>query len=120
MEEVILHGWVARDKKLVCPEKGDLYVGNERPIRRETDGFYDFDANNCLALPEHLFPEITWESGPKEVDMIIRQKGGKPAKEKKSVLGKLVEVFTVILSAGSLVLLFEIFKYVKSLIETLD
>ena len=120
MKELILHGWVARDKELVCPGKSDLYIGNERPIRRETDGFYAFDANNCLALPEHLFPEITWESGPKEVDIIIRPKGSKRAREKKSVWGKLTEVFTVILSAGSLVLLFEMFKYVKSLIETLD
>lgn len=120
MKEVIMHGWVARDKELVCPDKSDLYIGTERPIRREGAGVYDFDANNCLALPEHLFPEITWESGPKEVDIIIRPKGSNPAKEKKSVWGKLAEVFTVILSAGSLVLLFEIFKYVKSLIETLD
>ena len=118
MKEVILHGWVARDKQSSYLDRTDLYIGKERPKREEKAGVFGF--NNCLALPKELFPEITWESGPKEVDVIIRPKDSKPAREKKSVWGKLAEVFAVILSAGSLVLLCEIFKYVKTLIETLD
>ena len=40
--------------------------------------------------------------------------------EKKSVWSRLTEACTFLLSLGSLVLLYEIFTYVKSLIENLD
>lgn len=72
-EETIINGWVARDK-----ESGDtssLYLGQNKP-RRIGEGSWGIwcDFGEFMALPIELFPEVTWESEPLEVEIVIRSK----------------------------------------------
>jgi len=63
-----IHGWVARD------EDGRLCMYGDKPFR---DIFYGnktwFVERDLWELPKELFPEITWESEPVEVELLIRK-----------------------------------------------
>lgn len=64
----VIQGWVARD------ESGDLYVYRVKPIRniytKRWEGEYSYiDIYNNL-----LFPDLTWDSEPEPVEIIIKRK----------------------------------------------
>lgn len=66
--DTVIQGWVARDKS------GDLFVYRTKPIRniytKRWEGEYsDIDIYNNL-----LFPDITWDSDPEQVEIIIKRK----------------------------------------------
>ena len=66
-----IKGWVARDK---C---NDLYLFNYEPHR--TDGiFYPSGSDNVYCLPHDIFPEISWENGPIEVDVSLKKSHHSP------------------------------------------
>lgn len=65
--DVVIQGWIARD------EDENLFVYHTKPERDETTqmwmgGCVNFDLRN------HLFPDLTWESEPLEVEIIIKRK----------------------------------------------
>lgn len=66
-EEAVIQGWVARD------DDGHLYMYCKKPERNENlkmwmGGYADFD------LRDSLFPDLTWDSDPEEVELIIKRK----------------------------------------------
>lgn len=66
-EETVIRGWVARD------EDGHLFMYCTKPERDESlqvwmGRYADFDLRNAL------FPDLTWDDDPIEVELIIRRK----------------------------------------------
>lgn len=69
-EETVIHGWVARD------EDGELFLYIESPKREygnwETPSIW---ASETFAqLDSTLFPDLTWESDPELVEIILKRK----------------------------------------------
>lgn len=65
--DTVIQGWAARD------EDGHLFMYCTKPERDEAlqvwmGRYADFDLRNAL------FPDLTWESDPEEVELIIRRK----------------------------------------------
>lgn len=62
--DTVISGWVARDKGRFLglypwqPKRGDMA----------------WLCGSCLALPINTFPDITWESDPIEVEIVIKRK----------------------------------------------
>jgi hypothetical protein len=66
-----IHGWVERDRH------GELTVTigeteDETPFRDK--GMWGSYYHPFTKLDNKLFPEVTWKSGPVEVELIIRKK----------------------------------------------
>lgn len=66
-EDTVISGWVARD------EDGHLFMYSTKPERDEAlqvwiGRYADFD------LRDYLFPDLTWDSDPIEVELIIKRK----------------------------------------------
>lgn len=66
-EETVIQGWVARD------EDGHLFMYCTKPERDEAlqvwmGRYADFDLRNAL------FPDLTWDSEPEEVEIILKRK----------------------------------------------
>lgn len=66
-EDTVISGWVARD------EDGHLFMYSTKPERDEAlqvwiGRYADFD------LRDYLFPDLTWDSEPEEVELIIKRK----------------------------------------------
>lgn len=61
--------WIARDKYINEFWGNGLVLHYSKPVRKSTEW-----SSNTIAmhLPDEMFPEITWESEPKEVELIIR------------------------------------------------
>lgn len=69
-----IKGWIARD------ENGDLYAFVKKPERslgefelKDKTLWEDFTGNGSIRLPKELFPDITWESDPIEVELTISE-----------------------------------------------
>jgi len=63
--------YVARD------EMGTLFLYDKKPVRVKRslpESQFDWGdywaSNDCIELDEHLFPELTWEQEPIEVELI--------------------------------------------------
>ena len=59
--------WIARNKN------GKLCLYNEKPIKL-AQGFWK-NIDKSFELDENLFPEITWDKGAVEVDIIPKSSG---------------------------------------------
>lgn len=58
--------WIARD------EDGSLYIYKGKPSRY--NGFFDNDINySSISLNSDLFPEVTWENSPQEIEIILKK-----------------------------------------------
>lgn len=69
-QETVLSGWVARDKS------GTVCLYNECPERYNAP-INEWVADNPLQyyrIPDELFPDLTWESEPEEVEIVIKRK----------------------------------------------
>lgn len=59
--------WIARD------EDGDLFLYNQKPsiLKNGVDPWDCFQAPNkeFLAIPNELFPEVTFENSPQEIEI---------------------------------------------------
>ena len=68
--DTVIQGWVARDKN------GDLVCcAGSKPFKEEKMPFWRVDFRNFIeCIPNDLFPNLTWESDPIEVEIIIKRK----------------------------------------------
>ena len=66
LESPKLYGWVARDKN------GMLHLFDVEP-KRIGDYWWNRDYNSEPICNEEAFPDITWESDPIEVEILIRR-----------------------------------------------
>ena len=70
----VIQGWVARD------QDGYISLFKDKPTRDTCDkddipyGFWDEADSNHLELPITSFPDITWESEPEPVGIVIKRK----------------------------------------------
>ena len=55
--------WIARDKH------GEIYLYSTKPKKYE----YVFDADNWWQIDQSLFPEVTLENSPMEVELVIKK-----------------------------------------------
>ena len=63
-----VHGWIARDKD------GLLGFYSDKPEKLDKRAWWFVPGcYSALALPPESYPEITWESEPFEVELIIRK-----------------------------------------------
>lgn len=67
-EETVIQGWAIRDK---C---GSLWVCDICPSYREYNYWAIPIKANVIALPQTLLPDLTWDSEPIEVELIIKRK----------------------------------------------
>lgn len=69
--ETVISGWGARDKDGLL----NFFYGGSVPYRNENDGDWNTLCGRVLEwLPKDLFPDLTWESDPLEVELIIKRK----------------------------------------------
>lgn len=81
-DETAIRGWVCRDQPNSFSHKGNLNLFTEKPERDWYDwndmiyGFFNLANSDVkvIALDPSLFPEITWESEPQEVEITIKIK----------------------------------------------
>lgn len=67
MKEMTINGWIVRDAD------GSLWICNSKPERvKKAVNWKCY--NEMIALFEELFPDITWESEPKEAKITIKIK----------------------------------------------
>lgn len=73
-EEVVISGWVCRDKYWDKDMfASDLFLAMEKPKRDE--GWEAWaDLGDFIALNPELFPDLTWDDDPIEVELIIKRK----------------------------------------------
>jgi len=65
-EETVISGWVAAD------DNGDLFLCRTKPVRDEVSGMWI--SGECpLDVGINLFPDLTWDSEPQEVELIIKR-----------------------------------------------
>lgn len=65
-----IHGWVARDSVEDAFIGTGLILHHSKPTR--TGGEWS-SLTIAMHLPSKMFPEITWESEPVEVELLIRK-----------------------------------------------
>lgn len=72
-QETVISGWVARDKngllslfRLYRPERGYDYNGDF--------GEWGTSIGCQITLPSRLFPDLTWDDDPIEVEIILKRK----------------------------------------------
>lgn len=63
-EETVIQGWVARD------HDGDVFLYQNEPDRNEIA----WNGYMMHSLPIDSFPDLTWESEPEPVEIIIKRK----------------------------------------------
>lgn len=65
--DTVIQGWVARDKS------GYLVLHYKKPHRTLGNAKW-YSAQSQKSLPRDSFPDLTWESDPIEVELIIKRK----------------------------------------------
>ena len=75
-EDTVIQGWVCRDKK-----DNALNLHVEKPYRahsgydiNDEPDWWESDCASFIPLDKDLFPDLTWESEPEEVEIIIKRK----------------------------------------------
>lgn len=66
-EETVISGWVARDKS------GYLVLHYKKPHRTFGNAKW-YSAQSQKSLPRDSFSDLTWDSDPIEVELIIKRK----------------------------------------------
>lgn len=72
-EDTVISGWVCRDKERVEPFTSDLFLAFEKPTRIEEWDKWG-DMGDYVELDSSLFPDLTWDDAPLEVEIIIKKK----------------------------------------------
>lgn len=74
--DTVIQGWVCRDKK-----DNALYLHVEKPYSAQSGcdvwddpDWWGIDCASFLPLDKSLFPNLTWESDPQEVEITIKRK----------------------------------------------
>lgn len=71
-EDTVISGWVARDDGERWHERELHLFTRNKPERRKLMG--DWIGRPSMVLDPKLFPELTWESDPIEVEITIKRK----------------------------------------------
>lgn len=66
--DTVIQGWVARDLDRA------LQLWESKPQRNDITNDEWGMANGIILLPTDLFPDLTWESDPIEVEIILKRK----------------------------------------------
>lgn len=70
-EEAVISGWVARDEDGTLT----LFYGSDKPSKKDNDDYWSAVFGNTLEyLPQEMFPALTWDSDPIEVELRIKRK----------------------------------------------
>lgn len=70
--DTVIQGWVARDEVAIRPA---LYTF--KPLRQKKgfkNGYWEYGMQIGLSLDPNLFPDLTWDDDPQEVELIIKRK----------------------------------------------
>ncbi len=67
--DTVIQGWVCRDNNSL---NAQVLIG-DKP-KRTGYGYWENKSADCITLPKDLFPDLTWESDPIEVELIIKRK----------------------------------------------
>lgn len=68
----VISGWVARNGS--GPNDLGLHVYTVKPDRMKNRREWNGHGEMSYLIDSRLFPDITWESEPKEVELIIKRK----------------------------------------------
>lgn len=71
-EDTVIQGWVARDEDADCPR-----VYTSKPLRQKKgfeNGYWSYGMQIGLSLDSSLFPDLSWDSDPEPVEIIIKRK----------------------------------------------
>lgn len=72
--DTVIQGWVVRDREIDTKLfSSDLFLGFEKPTRIEEWGKWA-DMGDYIELDSNLFPDLTWDDDPIEVELIIKRK----------------------------------------------
>lgn len=71
--EVTISGWVCRDKEICEQYNTDLWVGTFKPIRK-LDTYWAASKAALIPISPSLFPSLTWQDEPIEVEIQIKPK----------------------------------------------
>jgi hypothetical protein len=70
-QETVIQGWAARDESGLL----NFFYGGSVPYKNDNDGDWNTAFGRVLEyLPREMFPDLTWESDPIEVEIIIKRK----------------------------------------------
>ena len=75
-EETVIQGWVCRDKKynaLNLHAEKPYHAQSGYDVSNEPD-WWESDCASFLPLDKNLFPDLTWDDDPIEVEIIIKRK----------------------------------------------
>lgn len=67
--DTVIRGWVARNE-----EVGDIQLFQDKPMRNTNLSYGYWDGWDIIELPIDSFPDLTWDSDPIEVELIIKRK----------------------------------------------
>lgn len=67
-EDTVIQGWISRDKD------NALILWESKPQRNNITNDEWGMASGIMLLPNNLFPDLTWDSDPLEVEIIIKRK----------------------------------------------
>lgn len=70
--DTVIQGWVARSND--CPNDLGLRVYTVKPDRRKNHNGWNGHGEISYLIDCRLFPDLTWESDPIEVEIIIKRK----------------------------------------------
>lgn len=71
-EDTVIQGWVARDDGERWHERELHLFTRNKPERRKLMG--DWIGRPSMMLDSSLFPDLTWDSNPEQVEIIIKRK----------------------------------------------
>lgn len=67
-EDTVIQGWVCRDNNSI---NAQVLIG-DKPKRTGFNSWENKSAD-CITLPKDLFPDLTWDSDPEPVEIIIKR-----------------------------------------------
>ena len=71
-QEYKIKGWVARDKDgQLC-----IFYDGDKPHRGECNSWWYPEyclEGDCMTIDDDMFPDLTWESEPIEVELTIKK-----------------------------------------------
>lgn len=70
--DTVISGWVARDDGERWHERELHLFTRNKPERRKLMG--DWSGCRSMTLDSDLFPDLTWDSDPEPVEIIIKRK----------------------------------------------
>ena len=67
--DTVIQGWACRDNNSL---NAQVLIG-DKP-KRTGFNYWENKSADCITLPKDLFPDLTWDDDPQEVEIIIKRK----------------------------------------------